>query len=246
MQRLLAIVTLVIGCADTTSAPPSWSAVPSRERGTGDLVLSASATDDGTLTRVEVALRDRLGEAKSVELVDGDHLVLVAGELAVELAQAPRVHDWETMIHYSGEVARTNLGSVAVSLRRSDGSIAHSTIVIPDAFAITSAPATVRAGDLVEIGIDPPPDEEAWGLTIVQCDDVESRASGTFYIDGDGTPGQAGIATTEMPASAASCEANLTISIGSLAGAYDAAFGNADNDTPRGGQQRTTRVRYYP
>lgn len=240
---------MLVGCTSDGTAPSEpaeISSIPSRERSTGDIIETIAASDDGTLTRVDVSLMDRLEEAKSVELVDGDYLVMSLGDSQVVLERAERQYDFETMIHYVAEVARTDLAQIGVDLRRSDGSVAHSTVSIPRSFEITDVAPTVRAGDVVEVDLAPMPDAEVWGIATIQCDGVDHRPNGTFHYAGDGTPPQAGIPAAKVPAGASSCDANLTISIGSRTGSYDAALGNVDNDETLGQQQRTTRVRYYP
>lgn len=246
LRRLTPLVLLLVGCADEPAPPASQlSSVPSRERDTRDIVKSVGVHDDGTLTRASVYLHDRLGEERSVELVDGDHLVMTFDDTVVVLERAPQVHAWETMVHYDAEAARTDLQHVGIELRRSDGSIVTSTVVIPRSFAITSVPPIVRTGDVIDIGLAPWPDAETWGHSAIQCDGADQRATGTFYHAGDESPGRATIAMTELPDDAAYCDANLTIALHSSAGTYDPALANEDPST-LGIQQRTTRVRYYP
>lgn len=242
--RILPVLALLVACADDPSAPSasSVSAVASRERSTSDIVASVGTVDDGSVTKVDVTLEDRLGEAFSVELVDGDHLMLIAGDRKDEIARAP-LAAW---VHYTAEVPLTDLGTIAFELRRSDGSIVHSTVAIPGAYEITSAPATVRTGDYAAIGMNPAATRELSGLSHIQCDGTDGSGLGSFYAAGDGTPGQARISKTEMPKDASSCDANLSISVGSFEGSYDPTLGNPANDHPLGQQERVTRVRYYP
>jgi hypothetical protein len=246
-MRSLVVSVLLVGCASDPALPPSSeiSSVPSRERRTADIIESIGVVEDGTVTRADVYLGDRLGEEFSVELVDGDHLVMLVDGAETLLSRTPAKHAWETMVHYGAEVARTDLGKVAIELRRGDGSVAHSTVSIPRAFAITSVPPTVRNGDVVDIGLAPLPDHEVWGDSTIRCDDVEEWPSGSFYYAGDGSSPRAGIPKSKVPDGADWCDANLTISIDDLDGTVDPAF--ADNvKTTLGQQQRTTRTRYYP
>lgn len=246
LRRVIPFV-LLVGCATELAPPPAdVTGVPSRERHTADITESIGVRDDGTMTRVEVYLHDRLGEAPSIELVDGDYLVMSLDDVTVVLERAPQVHAWETMIHYMAEVARTDVGEVGIELRRSDGSRARSTVIVPRAFEITHVPPVVRAGDVVDIGLATTADGEVWGHTAVQCDGSDATPTGTFYHPGDGSMARAGIPASDVPDGAAYCDANLTIAMHSHAGTYDAALGNPENQPTLGMQQRTARIRYYP